>query len=539
MYQCRDWIERWQGRLEVESEQGLGTTIRMILPLASRMRPEKWRRDAIDQHRASGGTRRMTSPSTKTDRSRKASREKLLLVDDDPGILRQLAWSFPDREVFTASDEDMAIERVLEHRPRVVSLDLGLPPDPDGSSVGLSILEKILTINPRTKVIVVSGSEDRDDAIQAVARGAWDFFQKPIDAEALGFIVERAFHVARLEAENHRLKAGAGQALPGIITADPSMLEVCRTVERIAPTSVNVLILGESGTGKELLARAVHEKSPRAGQPFVAINCAAIPDALLESELFGYEKGAFTGATRQVKGKIETADRGTLFLDEIGDMPFNLQAKLLRFVEERQIERLGGRSQIEVDVRIVSATHQPLMTRVDEELFRQDLLYRLAGMTIEIPPLSTRGDDTLLLAQHFIETFAAEHGRPAKQLGEDAKRVLLAHGWPGNIRELANTVQRAVILAEGSTIRAGDLSLDKRPSSAARAEASSLQQHPTEFISLRDARDHAERLAVDAAVKKSAGNLSTAAKLLGISRPTLYSLLRRHEEPEAPASADA
>ncbi len=481
----------------------------------------------------------MTSPPNAADRKKQRGREKLLLVDDDPGILRQLAWSFPEREVFTASDEDTALERVREHRPRVVSLDLGLPPDPDGSSVGLAILEKILAINPRTKVIVVSGSEDRDDAIQAVARGAWDFFQKPIDAEALGFIVKRAFHVARLEAENHRLRANTSQALPGVITANPAMLEACRTVERIAPTSVNVLILGESGTGKELLARAVHDKSPRAGKPFVAINCAAIPDALLESELFGYEKGAFTGATRQVKGKIETADRGTLFLDEIGDMPFNLQAKLLRFVEERRIERLGGRSQIEVDVRIVSATPQPLMTRVDEGLFRQDLLYRLAGLTVEIPPLSARGDDILLLAQHFMETFAAEHGRPAKQLAEDAKRMLLAHGWPGNIRELANTLQRAVILAEGSTIRSGDLSLDTRPTASTSQEASSLQQHPAEFISLRDARDHAERLAVDAAVKKSAGNLSTAAKLLGISRPTLYSLLRRHEEPEASASADA
>ena len=477
------------------------------------------------------------TPSDKTEaRKQPSAADKLLLVDDDPGILRQLAWSFPDYEVLTASDEESAVRQVREHGPKVVSLDLGLPPDPDGSTVGLAILERILEIAPRTKVIVVSGSEEREDAVQAVARGAWDFFQKPIDAEALGFIVKRAFHVARLEAENRRLKTASGQALPGVITANPAMLEVCRTVERIAPTSVNVLILGESGTGKELLARAVHEKSPRADQPFVAINCAAIPDALLESELFGYEKGAFTGATRQVKGKIETADRGTLFLDEIGDMPFNLQAKLLRFVEERRIERLGGRSQIDVDVRIVSATHQPLMARVEEELFRQDLLYRLAGMTVEIPPLSARGDDTLLLAQHFIETFAAEHGRPAARLAEDAKRVLLAHGWPGNIRELANTVQRAVILAEGSTIRASDLSITGSNPASTSQHAIQISK---EFISLRDARDQAERLAVDAAVKKSAGNLSTAAKLLGISRPTLYSLLRRHEDLQPSAPADA
>jgi two-component system NtrC family response regulator len=479
----------------------------------------------------------MTAEASTDDRGQAGAREKLLLVDDDPGILRQLAWSFPDHEVLTASDRETALEQVREQAPKVVSLDLGLPPDPDGSTVGLDILDKILAIHPKTKVIVVSGSEDREDAVQAVARGAWDFFQKPIDGEALGFIVRRAFHVAHLEAENHRLKTGLGQPLPGVITASPAMLEVCRTVERIAPTSVNVLILGESGTGKELLARAVHEKSLRRDQPFVAINCAAIPDTLLESELFGYEKGAFTGATRQVKGKIETAHRGTLFLDEIGDMPFNLQAKLLRFVEERRIERLGGRSQIEVDVRIVSATHQPLMQRVEEDLFRQDLLYRLAGMTVEIPPLSARGDDVLLLAQHFVETFASQHGRQAARLAEDAKRVLMAHGWPGNIRELANTVQRAVILAEGRSIKASDLSLDGRGHKSGVAGSAGLPS--AEFISLRDARDQAERQAVDAAVRKSAGNLSTAAKLLGISRPTLYSLLRRHEDlqPSGPTEA--
>jgi two-component system NtrC family response regulator len=463
--------------------------------------------------------------------------EKLLLVDDDPGMLRQLTWAFPDHDVKTASDQETALQQVREHAPKVVSLDLGLPPDPDGSSVGLAILEAILAISPSTKVIVVSGSESREAAVEAVARGAWDFFQKPIDADALGFIVKRAFHVAGLEAENRRLKTGGAHALPGVITADPAMLEVCRTVERIAPTSVNVLILGESGTGKELIARGVHELSPRADKPFVAINCAAIPDALLESELFGYEKGAFTGATRQVKGKIETAHRGTLFLDEIGDMPFNLQAKLLRFVEERRIERLGGRSPIDVDVRIVSATHQPLMQRVDEDLFRQDLLYRLAGMTVEIPPLGARGDDVNVLAQHFVDLFAREHGRPALKLADDAKHALRMHSWPGNIRELANTIQRAVILAEGRLIRAADLTIRGKANSGLASSDAALQPK-AEFISLRDARDYAERQAVDAAVRKSAGNLSNAAKLLGISRPTLYALLRRHEDIHPSAAAD-
>ncbi len=314
------------------------------------------------------------------------------------------------------------------------------------------------------------------------------------------------------------------------------MLAVCQTVERIAPTSINVLVLGQSGTGKELLARAIHEGSPRAHQPFIAINCAAIPDTLLESELFGYEKGAFTGATRQVKGKIETAHRGTLFLDEIGDMPFSLQAKLLRFVEERQIERLGGRSLIDVDVRIVSATHQPLLERIDQGQFRQDLLYRLAGLTVEIPPLAQRGDDILVLARHFIDQFAAEHKRPHLRLGQDAKSALLNHGWPGNVRELANTLQRAVILADGAAVTARDLNLDM-PATAERSGPD--RAFTPEFISLRDARDQAERQAVDAAVKRSAGNLSTAAKLLGISRPTLYSLLRRHEDLQQQAPADA
>lgn len=462
--------------------------------------------------------------------------DKLLIVDDDPGILRQLAWAFPNCDVVTASDKNVALDRLREHRPNVVSLDLGLPPDPDGSTVGLSLLTSMLEIAPSTKIIVVSGSEYRSDAIEAVALGAWDYYQKPIDVDALSFIVRRAFHVAALEAENQRLKTKVTAALPGLISSDPGMLAVCQTVERIAPTSVNVLIQGQSGTGKELLARAVHNGSTRADCPYVAINCAAIPDTLLESELFGYEKGAFTGATKQVKGKIETAHKGTLFLDEIGDMPIGLQAKLLRFVEERQIERLGGRALIDVDVRIVSATHQPLLERIDQGLFRQDLLYRLAGLTVEIPPLAKRGDDILVLARHFIDLFAAEHKRPAMRLRQDAKEALLSHRWPGNVRELINTLQRAVILADGAAVTAKDLDL------ALPAKPAPISSGPTifrEFFSLKDAREQAERQAVDAAVKRSDGNLSSAAKLLGISRPTLYSILRRHEDILQEAGADA
>jgi two-component system NtrC family response regulator len=477
-------------------------------------------------------------PSPDPDRARQpapASPEKLLLVDDDPGILRLLKWSFPAYEVATASDRESALDLVRKLRPKVISLDLGLPPDPDGSTVGLQILKDVLAIAPGTKVIVVSGSENKADAIEAIARGAWDFYQKPIDAEALGFIVQRAFHVAELEHENRRLRTGGAHQVPGVITADPAMLAVCRNVERIAPTAVSVLLLGASGTGKELLARGLHALSNRKDGPFVAINCAAIPETLLESELFGYEKGAFTGATRQVKGKIELADGGTLFLDEIGDMPFGLQAKLLRFIEERQIERLGGRVPIDIDVRIVCATHQPLPRRVEEGAFRQDLLYRLAGMTIEIPPLASRGDDVLILAQRLIDGCAAENGRPAVRLGADARDALRAHAWPGNVRELANLLQRAVILADGQVLTAGDLQLTA--GAGGRSGATGAVLCDAEVMPLKAARERAEKHAVDAAIQKSDGNLSHAAKLLGISRPTLYTLLRRYEAPPAEGGA--
>jgi len=462
--------------------------------------------------------------------------DKLLIVDDDPGILSQPTWPFAEYDVVTASDPTTAIDLFRDHRPKVVSLDLGLPPDADGSSVGLDLLASILTLAPSTKIIVVSGNDDRSDALEAVAKGAWDYYEKPIDAEAFALIVQRAFHVAALEAENQRLKAQTNPALPGIITNDQGMLAICQTIEHIAPTSVNVLVLGESGTGKELLARAIHEGSPRVQQPFVAINCAAIPDTLLESELFGYEKGAFTGANQQIKGKIETAHRGTLFLDEIGDLPFALQAKLLRFLEKRQVERLGSRTPIDVDVRIVSATHQPLLEQIEKGAFRQDLLYRLAGLTVKIPRLAERGDDILVLAQHFIDQFAAEHRRPAVRLGRDAKQTLLSHHWPGNVRELANTLQRAVILADDAIVAAKDLDLNITPT---KATAGARMTFAGELISLREARDQAEKRAVDAAVKRAAGNLSSAAKLLGISRPTLYSLLRRHESLQPDAAADA
>ncbi len=457
--------------------------------------------------------------------------EKLLAVDDDPGILRLLKWSLDPYELITAADRAGAIEAVRRHAPKVVLLDLGLPPAPDDAAEGLAALDEILAIEPATKVIVVSGNEERGNAAEAVGRGAWDFYAKPIDAETLGLIVARAFHVSALEAENRRLRTGAGQRptpLHGVITSDPGMVRVCRMVEKVAPTNISALLLGESGTGKELLARALHELNPGRRGPFVAINCAAIPETLLESELFGHERGAFTGATRQIRGKIETAHGGTLFLDEIGDMPLGLQAKLLRFIEEREIERLGGRSPIAVDVRIVGATNQPLPQRIADGTFREDLFYRVSEVSIDIPALRERGDDVLVLARHFAEVFAAEQRRKRPpRLAADAVAALRAHPWRGNVRELENRIRRAVILADGPEITALDLDLPPEKEGDGRVAAAELAAG--EIPTLREARERAERAAVTAALARTKGNLTTAAKLLGISRPTLYGLLRQHD----------
>ncbi|MGI9504700.1 MAG: PEP-CTERM-box response regulator transcription factor [Geminicoccaceae bacterium] len=464
---------------------------------------------------------------------------RVLIVEDEKSMGDMLATDFRLRgteSVWCANAEEAAAA-LRKSEFDVVLTDINMP----GIS-GLQLCDQVTRDYPDIPVIVMTAFGNMETAISAIRAGAYDFVPKPVELELLALTIARAVKQRRLHRQVKRLsqKISGKQSFFGdLIGESTPMLELYDQLERIADSQTSILLTGESGTGKELVARTIHQKSSRAEKPFVAINCAAIPDALLESELFGYEKGAFTGATHQVKGKIETADRGTLFLDEIGDMPFNLQAKLLRFVEERRIERLGGRQPIDVDVRIVSATHQPLMTRVAEEQFRQDLLYRLAGLTIEIPALRARGDDALLLAQHFVETFAAEHGRPSARLAEDAKRVIMAHGWPGNIRELANLIQRAVILAEGRIIKASDLKLDTSPGRSGYAVAGPALQPQAEFISLRDARDQAERQAVDAAVKKSEGNLSTAAKLLGISRPTLYSLLRRHDDLQPSGSTEA
>jgi two-component system NtrC family response regulator len=443
------------------------------------------------------------------------AKQKILLVEDDPGLQKQLKWSLSDYELVIAADRDSAIAQLRRYEPPVVLLDLGLPPDPDGATEGLAALQQILSLAPNTKVIVVTGNLDRSNAVQAIQLGAYDFFQKPFDPDVLALMIARALHVHALEAENRLLIAKqGGSALQGLITSSEPMLEICRTVEKVAPANVTVLLLGESGTGKEVLARGVHELSPRASKRFVAINCAAIPDTLLESELFGYEKGAFTGAAKQTVGKIEYANEGTLFLDEIGDLPMPLQAKLLRFLQERVIERLGGRGEIPVDVRIVCATHRDLAAMIREGSFREDLYYRLSEITVKIPPLRERPGDAVLLAQAFLERYALEMGRNIRGFTADAMSALEAHAWPGNVREMENLIKRATIMADGTQIMAADLGLD----------TGHAAQQP---INLRQARENAERVAVSRALAQSDGSIAQAAELLGITRPTLYDLMAK------------
>jgi two-component system NtrC family response regulator len=442
-------------------------------------------------------------------------KKKLLVVEDDAGLQRQLRWSLDAYEVFVAGDREMALTLLRRHQPPVVTMDLGLPPDADGATEGLALLQQITAIAPDTKVVILSGNRDRANVLKAVAMGAYDFHQKPLDAELLSLVIERAFFLHAVQQDNRRmLQIQSDSPLAGIISRDPGMLKVCRSVEKVAPSSATVLLLGASGSGKELVARGLHRLG-RHDKRFVAINCAAIPEHLLESELFGYEKGAFTGAMRQTPGKIELAQGGTFFLDEIGDMAMALQAKLLRFLQERVIERVGGRSEIPVDVRIVCATHRNLKTLVDEGTFREDLFYRLSEIVLVIPPLRERVGDAVLLAQHFKNRFCTSEGRSSMHFSQDALAAIEAYGWPGNVREMENCIKRAVIMAEGSQVTAADLGL---PQAAAADES----------IDLRAARDAAEYKVMVKALARSGGNIAKAAELLGVSRPTLYDLMAHH-----------
>lgn len=444
----------------------------------------------------------------------------LLVIEDDEGLQPQLKWAYDDFEVVIAGDRDSAIAALRSEAPAVVTLDLGLPPDPDGTAEGFAVLDAIMELKPDTKVIVASGHGARESALQAIERGAYDFYQKPLDIEALGLIVRRAFNLHQIEDENRRLVAHSSEdktVLGRLITGASEMVKVARTIERVASTSVSVMLLGASGTGKELLAQGLHDASDRADGPFVAINCAAIPENLLESELFGHEKGAFTGAVKTTEGKIESANGGTLFLDEVGDIPLPLQVKLLRFLQERTIERIGGRKQIAVNTRIVCATHQDLEKMIGEGTFREDLFYRLAEIVVRIPTLAERHGDAVLLAKAFLKRFAAEMNPSVTGFGPDALTVLDAHDWPGNVRELENRVKRAVIMADGKLIHADDLDLDESDEEA------------TEVLNLKAAREHADRRVIRHALARSEGNISSTAKLLGISRPTLYDLLKQYD----------
>jgi two-component system NtrC family response regulator len=439
----------------------------------------------------------------------------LLVVEDDPALQKQMRWAFDGYDTVVADNRESAIAQMRRYEPAVVTMDLGLPPCPDDPSQGLALLEELSALAPDTKVIVLTGQNDRANALKAVALGAYDFCTKPFEPGVLELTIERAFRLYDLQQENKRLSAlQPSPATAGILTRDPDMQRICRTIEKVAPSGATVLLLGESGTGKELLARAVHALSPRRESRFAAINCAAIPETLLESELFGYEKGAYTGAVKRTFGKIENANGGTLFLDEIGDLPVALQAKLLRFLQERVIERVGGREEVPVDVRVVCATHQSLKDQIAAGRFREDLYYRLAEIVVDIPPLRARRGDVTLLAHHFVRQFAEQQRRASMTLGADALDAIEAYAWPGNVRELENVIKRAVIMAESSVIGASDIGLAPRDTASA-------------ALNLRQVRDEAERSAIIGVLGRVNGNLSKAAELLGISRPTLYDLMHR------------
>ena len=443
-------------------------------------------------------------------------KQKLLIIEDDPGLQKQLRWSFDTYDVVVAGNREAALAQVRRHEPAVVTMDLGLPPDPDGATEGFAILQEILAVAPDTKVIVLTGNQDHDNAVRAIGMGAYDFHQKPFDHDMLALVAQRAFYLHALQVRNRQLlQSHTHSPMAGLITRDPAMLKVCRSIEKVASSSASVMLLGESGTGKEVLARALHEFSGRRDKRFIAINCAAIPENLLESELFGYEKGAFTGAVKQTLGKIEMASGGTFFLDEVGDLSMPLQAKLLRFLQERVIERVGGRVEIPVDVRIVCATHQKLKELALSGRFREDLYYRLSEIVVTIPPLRDRMGDAALLAHHFKNKFSAKEGRLSLNFSSEALVQIEAYQWPGNVREIENYIKRAIIMADGPQISVDDLGLT----------GVDAVETP---INLRQVRDEAEHQAIVRAIARSDGNVAKAAELLGVSRPTLYDLMTRH-----------
>ena len=447
--------------------------------------------------------------------------KKLLIIEDDPGLQSQLRWCFNDFEVLLADSEESALKIFKEHTPPVITLDLGLPPDPGGFSVGFKILQSIIETSPSTKVIVVTGQEDRDHALNAIKQGAYDFFNKPVDAKTLSLVVDRAYHLYEIEKENKLLLESASNApLTGIVSSSGNMLKICQMVEKIAPSELSVLVLGESGTGKEVIAKSIHNLSQYASGNYVAINCAAIPDNLLESELFGHEKGSFTGASSQKTGKIELAHNGTLFLDEIGDMPLDLQAKLLRFLQERVIERVGGTKQIDINTRIVCATHRSVKSMINEGTFREDLYFRISDIVIELPPLREREDDIVLLANHFLSKQSKQQNKLINSLSPSAENLLMQYECKGNVRELEQIIRRAVIMTDGPVIQADDLNIELSNSNI-------IEDESTDSLNLKIIRNIAEKRAIRRALQETDNNITEAAKLLEVTRPTLYSLIER------------
>ncbi len=440
---------------------------------------------------------------------------KLLIVDDDDEIRTQMKWALnDDYEVLLAENRASGSESFRAQRPAVVLLDLGLPPRTGDTEEGFALLGEILSVDKMTKVVVITGQNDHEHALRAISNGAYDFLPKPVNTDELKVLLKRCLFVSQLEREQSSLQLAIGDGIfEGMLGANPRTQQMFTSIRKVAATDAPVLLLGESGTGKEKAALAIHCRSSRAGGPFVAINCAAIPDTLLESELFGHEKGAFTGAHMQRKGRIETANGGTLFLDEIGELPAQLQVKLLRFLQEQKISRVGGRDEFQIDVRVVAATNADLKKQISDGKFREDLFYRLAVVTINMPPLRERGDDVRLLAQVFLERFANENNKRLT-FQPDALRSLNRHGWPGNIRELENRVKRAVIMADGKRISAADLELDQ----LANAE---------QMMTLKEARENVEREMILQVLQRHSGKISSAAQELGISRPTLYELMEK------------
>jgi two-component system NtrC family response regulator len=442
--------------------------------------------------------------------------KKVLIIEDDSGLQKQMKWAFEGFEVITAGAREEAMALLTKYSPAVVTVDMGLPPDPDGTTEGLATIDQILKQAPNTKIIVVSGNDDREVAVAAVASGAYDFYQKPIDSDVLNQIVHRAHHVYELEEDNRQLTLRQlNLPVEGVVANSPQMQDVCQKIEKVASSDATVLLLGDSGTGKELCARALHSKNTSITGRFVAINCAAIPENLLESELFGYEKGAFTGAVKTTIGKIEYAEGGTLFLDEMGELPLPLQAKLLRFLQERVVERIGGREEIPVNVRVICATHQNLEEKIKAKEFREDLYYRINEIPIYIPPLRERDGDALLLARSFFDQMSENHGKRYKGFTKNAIAAIEMHDWPGNVRELKNRIKRAVIMADGKYLTAADLELDT-------PEKSGLSS-----LNLREVREVAEKDVILRALNQVNGKIAPAAELLGVSRPTLYDLIQK------------